>query len=58
MPPFAGVHAVPYLRPFPFQSGRPDAGEVDGLVVPRIQFHHHGVCIEHLHHLGEEGSRD
>lgn len=36
-------------------SGGPDAGQVDGFVFSRVQFNHHGVSIDHLHHL--EGQR-
>lgn len=38
--------------------GGPDAGQVDGLVVPRVELHHQGVGVDHLHHLEEGGRRD
>lgn len=30
---------------------------MDGLVFSRVQLHHHGVGVEHLHHLGRQERR-
>lgn len=31
---------------------------MDGLVLARVQLHHHGVGVEHLHHLGRQERRE
>lgn len=37
--------------------GGSDAGQVDGLVLARVELHHHGVGVDHLHHLGRRRER-
>lgn len=34
-----------------FNPGGPNAGQVDGLVLPRVELDYHGIGVDHLHHL-------
>lgn len=38
-------------------SGGADAGQVDGLVFSRVELHHHGISIDHLHDLEGQKKR-
>lgn len=41
-----------------FKPRGPDAGQVDGLILPRVQLHHDGICIHDLHHLYRRGQKE
>lgn len=39
-------------------SGGPNAGQVDGLVFSRVELNHHGISVDHLHHLEGQKKRE
>lgn len=50
-------HYSPFCLPiivFFLQPRWSDAGQMDGLVVARVQLHDNGISVQHLHHLWEK----
>lgn len=50
-PPPPLDHLQAYLA---LQSGWSDAGQMNGLVLSRVQLHNNGISIDNLHHLQEK----